>query len=67
MSPNDAERMANSVDPDQTLYESTLYVQTCVSKRHDYKSMMFKKNFSWSVDCSRLLLCEKMSSQQQLR
>ena len=64
MSPNDADWMANSVDPDQTAplgavwSGSALFAQACLSENLGslrYSSMISTHTFSWSQDAHIML------------
>ena len=55
MSPNDADRMANSVDPDQTAplgavwSGSALFAQTCLSKYLGKLELVFIKHYAPNI------------------
>ena len=61
MCPNDADRMANSVDPDQTALlgavwsGSALFAQTCLSENFVMESHFWK--FQWSVTKNQETTC----------
>ena len=66
MSPKDADRKANSVDPDQTAPQgavwswSTLLAQTCLSKNEDHYGNLITLSQQCTNKLSVVMLCFKL-------